>query len=618
MTAVGKAFQNSEGWTEVPYPPTDGMYFISTSGSDANDGKDPNGFGLTDAVYTHSTRTLTKASAFTSYTHTGGDRTDVIYIDSATGGISQGWYVIESKTDNDNIVLETASGLTADATVVVSSTGPKQTLAAGHALLTDGASDDQLLLKRGDTWTDEEIDIGSQRELTGSASGPILISNYGPLTDSRPIIKPDDTSAQKGIWLTSFATFNHIYIIGIEITPNNKSISATNSNIAIAASGTSSDILIEDVYSHLGGYNIKVEGTSSYDIPNVTIRRCGIFDAWSDEDHSQGVFTKYIDGLLVEECLCDKNGWDNSGTTQDSPYNHTMYLSDGTKNLTVRDNILGRASLNGVKLDVFDTTAYVYRNLIPKSRYIGQIGVGDENGENGNSIGNRIYFCNNVCEGFHNGIHVTNVADCYVRDNIVGPRGLLGLGKSQHAVKFTETSASPGYGFNNMDMSRNILYDARGPVNCDGLGVGTYGQWANVTISDNDHIEPNTDKAFRQIDSGLDITFSNNNYYSANTGDPANRFDVDGTKQSVAWWQSNYEATATNVNTDYPDPGRTVEDYAQQVLGLADYDAIVTAWKAERRGNWNEANQSRAISRWIEQGYNRRLQSLPIAAGAIA
>ncbi len=146
-------------------------------GDDANDGLDPWGFALSTASYTESTRELTQVGAFTSYVHDVSgiytSRDNWIYIDLPG---FEGLYEIESKSNNDTIVL--VEGLGSDQTNVTSSDGPKQTF---NGSITDGI---QYMIKGGQTYvlSSEMLCVGS-----GSAPDPISVSGYG----GKPTFNPD-------------------------------------------------------------------------------------------------------------------------------------------------------------------------------------------------------------------------------------------------------------------------------------------------------------------------------------------------------------------------------------------------------------------------------------------
>jgi len=65
---------------------------------------------------------LTQSAAFASYTFSAGDK---IYIESASAGIVvPAFYDIDSKVDDDAILLSADAGLTADGSSIVSDSGP--------------------------------------------------------------------------------------------------------------------------------------------------------------------------------------------------------------------------------------------------------------------------------------------------------------------------------------------------------------------------------------------------------------------------------------------------------------------------------------------------------------
>jgi hypothetical protein len=65
---------------------------------------------LTDATYTHATKTVTKTGAFTNYTFIPGD---ILEITDGTGATT-GEYPVASRTSNDAITLATSIGAAAD------------------------------------------------------------------------------------------------------------------------------------------------------------------------------------------------------------------------------------------------------------------------------------------------------------------------------------------------------------------------------------------------------------------------------------------------------------------------------------------------------------------------
>lgn len=108
-------------------------YFVSDSGNDSNDGRDPNGFNISGGSYTSSTKTLTKTGAFSGYTH--GTSSPYVYISGGTN-MTAGLYTIASKVDNNSVTLTTSAG-TGDSLNVTTSNGPWLSYAKVAANLAD-------------------------------------------------------------------------------------------------------------------------------------------------------------------------------------------------------------------------------------------------------------------------------------------------------------------------------------------------------------------------------------------------------------------------------------------------------------------------------------------------
>jgi hypothetical protein len=101
------------------------FYFAGALGDNANDGRDPNGFSLTNASYVEATGVLTETGKFSSYDHTvatsygyDSQNTDKIWVDGALRRIAE-------KISNDAIRIDDAFKLGTDATGLTSSNGPK-------------------------------------------------------------------------------------------------------------------------------------------------------------------------------------------------------------------------------------------------------------------------------------------------------------------------------------------------------------------------------------------------------------------------------------------------------------------------------------------------------------
>src|SRR5262249_36996943 len=95
-------------------------------------------------------------------------------------------------------------------------THPYKTIAKGLSML-GNSHPDWLLLKKGDTWTDEQF--GSPFSHSGrSASEPLLLSSYG--TGARPLLKVSSTNNTNLVGIGTFGGAgtggDYLAIVGIE------------------------------------------------------------------------------------------------------------------------------------------------------------------------------------------------------------------------------------------------------------------------------------------------------------------------------------------------------------------------------------------------------------------
>lgn len=176
--------------------------------------------------------------------------------------------------------------------------GPKQTIAAAAALLGDGDGD-QLLFKRGDTWTNERF--GDSIVSGADADNPTVLGAYG--TGERPYIK---TPAGEE-FIRNVDPFSYIAIVGLRFEPNTRSI--TESPAGLYFNGLGDSMLVEDC--RIEGYdeNIMIRAPSGFDRTNLTLRRNFIANSWTSDSHSQGFYTPNITNLVIEENVFDHNGW---------------------------------------------------------------------------------------------------------------------------------------------------------------------------------------------------------------------------------------------------------------------------------------------------------------------
>lgn len=198
---------------------------------------------------------------------------------------SDGWSDVTPASGDRYIYVSNAGS---DSNDGLSTGAPKATVAAGFALVRDGTSD-QVLLRRGDTFTAVVTVNKSGR----NAANPAVIGAYGTTTNARPIIN-GGIRVQSG----SFWVFQ-----SLDLRDNG---GATDGGIFLQNNGLGlrgSSILVEDcicrdyyqAFCLTSGTGVS-GGTYWND---VTIRRCTALD--SNGGHGQGLFADAYGGQLTVE-----------------------------------------------------------------------------------------------------------------------------------------------------------------------------------------------------------------------------------------------------------------------------------------------------------------------------
>ena len=114
------------------------------------------------------------------------------------------------------------------------------------------------------------------------------------------------------------------------------------------------NILIEDCQFSYFDTNIVIQCTDGPSITNVAIRRNIVTDSYCTVGHSQGAFLAGIDGLLLEENVFDRNGWNTAvmgPVTSEGQFNHNVYeQATCTGTIIVRGNISANTTDNDLMI----------------------------------------------------------------------------------------------------------------------------------------------------------------------------------------------------------------------------------------------------------------------------
>ncbi len=505
-----------------------------------------------------------------------------------SGGV--GWTDIVPPADARVIYVSSSTGNNANPGT---QGAPVRTIAAGYALLRDGYPD-QLLLRRGDTFTEGAIYWNKSGR---SAGEPTLLGAFGTTTDPRPVWVTGTDSALN----LSGANPRFIFVQSIEMTPGTDS----RGGGGVGRVGNCDTITFEDCYIHNYTNNVAfLEGNDSDMCRNVTFRRCTIADAWQaggQGTRGQGFMLGHAPNFTVEECIVIGNGWQNGGQPR-STEAHNFYTYAVMDNLTIRDCIVANGSFLGISANGNNGT------------FTGNLCVGNVVG-----IGARPQNCaveNNVVTecawpgagwdtqgidsrtlwaGSHTELNLPGPIT--IRNNLVSNNpGVAGSGNG--AIQYN--SSNPGDSRAVRQMTGNVVHG------WDGACLTVYssgGGYDPVTFSGNTLVA-NAGRPVVNFNPGSasGFSFSANRYFRSDAGGAW--FSGSGSRTAAQWASFTGESGATTTAPAFLDTTRSVGTYNASLGGPATSAAFLARARQQRRYNWDENYTATTANAWIRAGFN--------------
>lgn len=500
-----------------------------------------------------------------------------------------GWSVITPSPDSRIVYVSSSMG--SDSNDGLSPSTPKRSMTAGYDLLRDGYPD-WMVLKRGDTWPSVQYASPSWHKNGRSHAEPTVMASYG--TGPRPLIL---TNIWDGMDLTgSPQPLSHLVIMDIHMIADGYDGTNDNPPAAISIVDGVSDLLIENCQFEKYFQGVVMQQASSYGRPSgISMRRDVIVDCFRiDSRHAQGMFATDTDGLLIEECIMDHNGWreDISGANPDI-FRHNMYLTGTNHNVVVRGCITARASEYGI---MSRSGGLIQDNLCLDNPCA--ITVGDDQpGEQGWAGDATVQ--GNVVMGSRTlgwGIVANDSQALTMTGNIVAHQGPSGL-QSVRAILLSQNHTS-------IEVANNTIYDWQTP----GSPYGAMGLMNNATcpgvsrIHDNDIQQPNGGFVISDQNQGIGTVFTqyfSNRYFTSNVS--PNQFYLGVTFPTwVAW---THESGASWSALAYPAPNRTIATYMQSLGYTPTVDAFMAQARLQERGHWVTQFTAAAVNSYVRDGF---------------
>jgi len=517
----------------------------------------------------------------------------------------EGWTVFTPSADTRIIYVSSSKG--DDANDGLSVDMPLKSFVAAQKLLRDEYPD-WLLLKRGDVWVEETLNLTPYGGKSGrSAEEPVLIASYGTEGD-RPLLK---SGTRIGLQIITRKELSHVAIVGLRLWGDRVYGNSKSSGIVIW--GPVNDILVEDCYAHDyldNFYPSQIYNAEPDYAPprNIRARRCVFADAFS-----QGMLAPHVEGLTIDECLFDHNGFKPDPEKADevkraeATYNHNMYIPITANNAVVRDTITARSASVGV---FCRTNGVLEGNLClacPDALHFGQIRQSRPGGVSGRVKGNVVIGLHGSWSeerdlnavGGYSGIVVGNINNdgAVVEDNIIsrGKGAAIALGPS-------------GVGIHNVVFRNNTVYNWVRAVNWvgePGKELET-GRLSGISFTGNlFQAHRFGDRAIlreRDMGNAEGFTFEGNVYFS--DGRAAEWFALKDEPRSFDQWvQISGEKDARAVKVEFADPERDAATYHATLGREATLEAFLEEARKQSKFNWRPEYTAAAVIQHVRDGF---------------
>lgn len=512
--------------------------------------------------------------------------------------VVSGWTELIRSPDTRVVYVSSSQG--SDSNDGLTEATAKRSLAAGYGLLRDRYPD-WLLLKRGDVWTGQSFAGTCAWNKSGRSSVErVVLGAYG--IGPRPVVHP--TGAVGGWVVGAYggsSPLRFVAIVGIKFlnTTWNGDVPA-NGNVSpsgIDWCRTGTDFLVEDCYVEGFANNVLVQGFPSPGLQGFSLRRCILANPLRTDAGNTNIYVDRSNTFLVEQNVFYQTR-DNE-VLRGNKLSHNVYFSEsnslGAGNV-VRENILynGRSNLT-VRM-----SADVHNNLSVRGGLA--ITLGHDADPVPRPFSGTLSY-NVVTEsrdhwngqGLGWGIDLRNV------QMLTAERNLVFRSTDGHIHVGLNMSDTAG----NVTFQNNVMYDWTDRANVNNVSslISFRNPAGPIVIRGCELVQPIENWILRVLTGGrIDRATYEANRYAAVVATP---FTVSGSANySLSEWRSRFDGQGQLTAPTYPDAGRTLGRYNEEVLGgVNSTEAVVIAAAGQARATWNTALTARAMNAWLRAGF---------------
>ncbi len=473
---------------------------------------------------------------------------------------------------------DTNTGYTADS--------PVKSLAKGYALLRDG-SPDWLLLKRGDTWNER---FPNWNKSGRSESEIMIVGAYGDLT-VRPEIRPQGEAA---IQMYGSTPVEHIAFVGLHLEPKNRQ---ENQNFAgVVLLKDADNLLFEDLYVSNFSVNFNLQAFGGAIGKNIRLNGCVVVDAWSQDSHAQGIYSQSLEGLTIENCVFDHNGYMVEHGSMPTIFSHNMYINNGSLDVVIRNNIIANASSHGIQLR---PGGIIEDNLFLSNPIGILLGSGmhpEADGVTGSVQRNLIMYGRSIGDELprSGGIDVNNVREATIASNIFYKSE---IGYNGSPINLEDTH---NYGITNTTISHNSIIDWHGGISITAPGQNQ--RFENIRLENNgiyrnlaiDTISHPLVSVFDSSDGSVTISGNTYNYI----GMHFRPFMDHSRNETIDYWKANVDPSGVYSSIDSLPAGFGIDKYLEDAGETGDLQDFLAMARKMSRAHVDPLLRPQAVYTW--------------------
>jgi hypothetical protein len=475
--------------------------------------------------------------------------------DTYTAGSA--WTDLTPSFDTQHVYVSFSSGN--DNNNGFSPQAAKRTIQAAVQVLRPNRPD-WLHIKRGDTFPGG---MGDWNLSGRSATEPMVVTTYGTST-ARPLFQ---CGTSDGLTV-HYSAVHDVAFTGLHFDANTYN-GSNGAPYGVSLLMPCTRVLVEDCKIERFICNVRFQGWGGTHY-NLKLRRSVIADAWTTgTSHAQGMYCEGIDGLLVEECVIDHNGWrDNIPGAIATIFRHNLYVQDNTSNVVARGGSHGMQARSGgiVNNNLLLGNAinlHVGMSFSSVSAHVAQV------------IGNVILDGRNISGSEPRGWGITfqSLGSAEVANNVCAHNT-----NGYYPLSY-DLDSNPGVGLNNVNFHHNVSYKWGGPVNMSG------NRFTGFQLRYND-LQDFWNSEMIHAGSAPGMTSANNRFHTTLATNAWMLYN--GQSMSLQTWkQMVNDTTSVAAQVSYPRANQTIVQYDLATGGSGSLASFMSRARNQSRLNWN-------------------------------